>query len=81
MLKDQTMDPETIIKKITKTKAIMPVHLTGRLCEMDKIKAISKNYGIPMVEDAAQSILSRYRNFLSGTTETLVVFLLILLRT
>lgn len=67
--KDQTIDPEMIIKKITKkTKAIMPVHLTGHLCEMDKIKAISNKYGIPIVEDAAQSILSKYRNFLSGTT-------------
>ena len=46
----------------------MPVHLTGRLCEMDKIKEISKNYRIPIVEDAAQSILSKYKNFLSGTT-------------
>ena len=67
--KDQTIDPEMIIKKITKkTKAIMPVHLTGRLCEMDKIKTISKNYGIPIIEDAAQSILSKYKNFMSGAT-------------
>ena len=35
---DQNIDPNCIEKKITKkTKAIMPVHLTGRICEMNKI--------------------------------------------
>jgi len=41
--KDQCIDPELIKKSITrKTKAIMVVHLTGRVCEMDKIIKISK---------------------------------------
>ncbi len=67
--KDQAIDPEQIIKKITKkTKAIMPVHLTGRLCEMDKIMKISKKFGIPVLEDAAQSILSKFKNHQSGTS-------------
>ena len=44
VLDDQNIDPSEIRKKITKkTKAIMPVHLTGRLCEMREIKKISKN--------------------------------------
>ena len=66
---DQTIDPVKIIKKITpKTKAIMPVHLTGRLSQMDEIKKISKKYNIPIIEDAAQSILSKYKSFESGTS-------------
>jgi len=59
--KDQNIDPDKIEKKITKkTKAIMPVHLTGRICEMNKIMKISKKYKIPVIEDAAQSIGSKY---------------------
>ena len=68
ILNDQNIDPKEIEKKITKkTKAIMPVHLTGRMCEMDQIKHISKKYGIPIVEDAAQSIGSKYYNKKSGS--------------
>ena len=42
-LKDNLISPESIKKIITKkTKAIMPVHVNGRICEMDKIKLIAK---------------------------------------
>ena len=45
VLQDQNINPELIEKAITKkTKAIMPVHLTGRVAEMDEIMRISKNY-------------------------------------
>ena len=65
---DQNIDPYKIEKKITKkTKAIMPVHLTGRICEMNKIMNISKKYKIPVIEDAAQSIGSRYYNKPAGS--------------
>ena len=40
----------------------MPVHLTGRMCEMDKIIKISKKYKIPVVEDCAQAIMSKFKN-------------------
>ena len=65
---DQNIDENKIESQITKkTKAIMPVHLTGRMCNMDKILKISKKYKIPIVEDCAQSILSKYKNKYSGT--------------
>ena len=68
VLEDQNIDPGQIEKKITKkTKAIMPVHLTGRICEMNEIIKISKKYSIPIIEDAAQSIGSKYYNKSSGT--------------
>lgn len=65
--KDQSIDEEKIESKITKkTKVIMPVHLTGRMCAMDKIMKISKKYNIPVVEDCAQSIMSKYKKKMSG---------------
>ena len=65
---DQSIDEDKIEEKITKkTKAIMPVHLTGRMCAMDKIIKISKKYKIPVIEDCAQSILSSYQGKMSGS--------------
>lgn len=54
---DFTICPEAIKKSISKkTKAILPVHLYGRYCEMDKIREVSKKYNIPLIEDACQGI-------------------------
>ena len=59
---DQSIDEKKIEEKITnKTKAIMPVHLTGRMCAMDKIMNISNKYKIPVIEDCAQSIMSNIK--------------------
>ena len=68
VLENQNIDPREIEKKITnKTKAIMPVHLTGRVCDMNEIVKISKKYKIPIIEDAAQSIGSSYYGKRSGS--------------
>lgn len=68
VLKDQNINPELIERAITKkTKAIMPVHLTGRIAEMNSIIKISKKYKIPIIEDAAQSIGSKYHGKKSGS--------------
>lgn len=67
VLPDQNIDPSKIEAAITKnTKAIMPVHLTGRMAKMDEIKAIGDKYGVPIIEDCAQSIDSKYLNIPSG---------------
>ncbi len=51
------INPELIEDKITpRTKAIIPVHLYGQACEMDKILAIGRKHNIPIIEDAAQAI-------------------------
>ena len=50
------IDPDKIEEKITsRTKAILPVHLYGQTCEMDKINAIAKKYNLKVIEDSAQS--------------------------
>ena len=68
VLNDQNIDPEKIQSVITdKTKAIMPVHLSGRMAQMDKIISIARKYKIPVIEDAAQSIGSKYKNKMSGS--------------
>jgi len=65
---DYNIDPSKIEKKITKkTKAIMPVHWGGKVCEMSKILKISKKYKIPVVEDSCHGILAKYKNKLAGS--------------
>jgi dTDP-4-amino-4,6-dideoxygalactose transaminase len=51
-----TINPDLILEKITaKTKAILPVHLYGQLCEMEVINSISKQHNLLVIEDAAQA--------------------------
>ena len=65
---DLNIDPNKIEKAITKkTKAIMPVHWGGRICEMDTINKIAKKYKIFVIEDAAQGMGAYYRGKHSGT--------------
>lgn len=50
------IDSNEIEKNISsKTKAILPVHLYGQTCEMDKINKIAKKYNLKVIEDSAQS--------------------------
>ncbi|MBS1520091.1 MAG: DegT/DnrJ/EryC1/StrS family aminotransferase [Bacteroidetes bacterium] len=50
------IDPNLIEAKITtKTKAILPVHLYGQLCDMANINRIAKKHNLKVIEDAAQS--------------------------
>lgn len=59
---DYNMDPECLLRAITpKTKAIVPVHLTGRAARMDEIMRIADEHEIPVVEDAAQAVLAEYK--------------------
>ena len=62
------IDPERIRMQITqKTRAIMVVHLYGKLCDMSTIKAISSEYGLAIIEDCAQSHGSSWMNKKAGT--------------
>ena len=57
------------IKKLItdKTKAIVPVHWSGRPCEMNEMMEISEEFGIPIIEDACHSILAEYHGRRTGT--------------
>jgi len=58
---DLNIDVDLIEEKITKkTKAIIPVHWTGKMCDMKKIKTIAKKYKLAVIEDSAQAIGSKY---------------------
>jgi dTDP-4-amino-4,6-dideoxygalactose transaminase len=64
---DYNMDPNNIIKKITKkTKAIVVVHWSGRICDMKSINKISKKFKIPIVEDACHAILAKQGGVYAG---------------
>jgi dTDP-4-amino-4,6-dideoxygalactose transaminase len=65
---DQNIDPQEIEKKITsRTKAIMPVHWTGRVADMNAIMAIAKKHKLRVIEDAAQSMGAYYHGKHGGT--------------
>ncbi len=63
-----TLDENLLEAAITsKTKAIIPVHLQGQMCEMNKIMNIANKYRIPVIEDCAQSHFSEYKGNRAGT--------------
>lgn len=63
-----TLDPEDFERRIsTNTKAVIPVHMSGRVCNMDKILAIADKYGISVVEDSCQAIGAEYKGRKTGT--------------
>lgn len=75
VLPDQNIDPAAIEAAITpRTRAIMPVHLTGRICDMAPILATARRHGLAVIEDAAQSIGSRYDDRLAGSFGTIAGF-------
>ena len=65
---DGMMDVNDIEHRITaNTKAIMPVHINGRTCDMDPISKIAKEHNLLIVEDAAQGFGSKYKDKSAGT--------------
>ena len=66
--KTWNIDPSEIKKVITpKTKVIIPVHLYGSPANMEEIMYISEKYGIPVVEDATESLGAKFRGKYTGT--------------
>lgn len=62
------INPELIEEAITpKTKAIMPVHLYGQACEMDKIMEIAKKHNLLVVEDNAQAHGCKFKGQPTGS--------------
>lgn len=62
------IDPNKIEEKITaNTKAILAVHLYGKMCDMDSLLAITKKHNLVLIEDGAQSHGAKYKGKMSGT--------------
>lgn len=62
------INPALIEEKINaNTVAILPVHLYGKSCEMDKILAIAQKYNLKIIEDCAQSHGAKFKNKQTGT--------------
>jgi len=69
------IDESKIEAAITdKTKAIVPVHYAGVACEMDIIMTLAEKYGLFVVEDAAQGMMSSYKGKALGTIGHLGTF-------
>ena len=61
-LETGNISPAEIEFRITpRTKAVIPVHLYGRPCDMDKIMKIAEKYNLKVIEDAAHAIGAKYR--------------------
>ena len=65
---DHLIDPNSISKLITsKTKAIMPVQLNGRVADMDAINKIATDHNLIIIEDSCQALGARYKGQFAGT--------------
>ena len=72
---DLNIDPLKIEKKITKrTKAIMPVHWAGKMCDMYQITKIAKKYNLKIIEDAAQGMGSYFDKKHAGSFSDIAAF-------
>ncbi|MBT5549457.1 MAG: DegT/DnrJ/EryC1/StrS family aminotransferase [Nitrospina sp.] len=62
------LSPAEFLKAITpKTKAVIPVHISGRPVDMPAVLEIAKNHGLHVIEDAAEALLSKLKNKSLGT--------------
>jgi dTDP-4-amino-4,6-dideoxygalactose transaminase len=62
------IDPQLIERAITpRTKAIIPVHLFGQMCDMDPIMEIAQRHNLYVIEDAAQAVSSTYKGRKAGS--------------
>jgi dTDP-4-amino-4,6-dideoxygalactose transaminase len=75
VLNDFNIDANKIEDKITsKTKAIVPVHWSGKPCDMKLIQTIANKYDLPIVSDACHSIQAEYNGIKSGALGDLSCF-------
>lgn len=62
------LDPDDVEKKITgRTKALMPVHMMGQPCNMERIMEIAKKHNLKVIEDACQAHMAEYQGKKLGT--------------
>lgn len=65
------IDPDQVEQAVTsRTKAILPVHLYGSMCDMGRLQAIADRHGLVIVEDACQAMLATYQGKRAGSFGT-----------
>ncbi|MBG7610058.1 MAG: DegT/DnrJ/EryC1/StrS family aminotransferase [Anaerolineae bacterium] len=65
------IDLKEVEKAITsRTKAILPVHLYGQLCDIDKLLLIAENHNLRIIEDACQAVMAAYKGRRAGSFGT-----------
>ena len=70
-----TIDPASIESRITdRTRLVLPVHIFGMPCDMDRINAIAGKHGLGVLEDACQAWLAEYQGRKCGTLGDLGCF-------
>jgi dTDP-4-amino-4,6-dideoxygalactose transaminase len=70
-----TLDPEDIARRITpRTKAIIPVTISGTLVDMDPIMELARKHNLWVLEDACQSLGAKYKGKMVGTIGDVGVF-------
>ncbi len=77
-----TLDPDDLEKRITpRTRAIMPVHMLGNPCDMDRIMAVAKKHNLRVIEDCCQAFGASYKGKRVGTIGDIGAFSLNLFKT
>jgi dTDP-4-amino-4,6-dideoxygalactose transaminase len=72
---DYNIDPERVEAALTpRTKAILPVHWSGRPCDMDPVLEIAARRGLAVVEDACHAITATYKGRPAGSLGTIAAF-------
>jgi len=65
---DHNMDPDSFEAAVTsRTKAVIPVSLNGRVCKMDRIMAIANRHNLVVIEDSAQAIGAKFNGQKAGS--------------
>ncbi len=72
---DLNLDPASVARLITpRTRALVPVHYTGKICGMDALTEIARAHGLAVVEDAAQAFGATQRGRMAGSFGRLAAF-------
>lgn len=65
---DYNMDPDRLDAAITsRTRAVMPVHLNGRVCDMEHLMSTAERHGLAVIEDAAQALGATFKGKRAGS--------------
>jgi dTDP-4-amino-4,6-dideoxygalactose transaminase len=71
----QNLDPARVAEAVTaRTRALLPVHMAGRPCDLDALAGIAREHGIAIIEDAAHALGAEYRGTKIGAVSDLTTF-------